>query len=351
MTIISVFHHAMFFSVCKKSYSVFKLSCHPLENVLDYRFKEPDLLFKALLHPSHPSAKPHSQFQRLEFLGDRVLNLVLADLLVATFPDEQEGSLTNRISCLASAESCLQVANTIKLDDYVRGVYDSSYSVISADVIESILGAMYLDGGLEPCRSFIVKCWHPLLIESNNQEKLYKSNLQMWLQSQVNKGHPKYTIEERTGPEHEPQFKCSVSMGNEWPIFIGTGKNRKDAEQLAAKAALDWINKDEGSDSNTEVLPNSKESPLSLSEIIDPISSLYKTKLQELTQKMLLDTPIYTLDKRSGPDHSPTFKCSCYIPSFPNCPSFSGVGITKKAAEQMAAKEALNWLTKQRAEE
>jgi len=237
--------------------------------------------------------------------------------------------------------------------------------MMSADVIESLLGAMYIDGGFEPCRSFVTKYWTPFLQQSNNEATLYKSILQMWLQSKENKRHPTYAIEEKTGPEHDLHFNCSVSLGEEFPLFFGTGNSKKAAEQMAAKAALDWIyGKVDTNDSTPpkaspvqipkEILPSNNDGLFEIHSF-NPQCTLYKNKLQEFLQRFPDFRPPYYLTERYGSPQFPSFHSSVtlitIIPSnhlaSKNWPEFTGRGLTKKSAEQMAAQKALYWLSTQ----
>ena len=217
-------------------------SPHPLETIIDYTFATPALLEKAL---SHPSAAPRNKdFERFEFLGDRVLGLTMAAVLLELFPTEPEGHLAKRQAVLVSRESCQTVAGLIQLEKHIKaicdsGVHESNMLAILADAVEALLGAMYLDGGIAPCHTFVRHFWADLFHDSKEPPKDAKSALQEWLQKR-GKPTPIYTPTDVTGPAHNPTFECEVQLDG-LPLFKGTGRNRRMAEQDAAKAAMMWI--------------------------------------------------------------------------------------------------------------
>jgi ribonuclease-3 len=217
-------------------------SPHPIETIIGYTFKTPALLEKAL---SHPSAAPRNKdFERFEFLGDRVLGLTMADVLLELFPTEPEGHLAKRQAVLVSRESCQTVAGLIQLETHIRavcdlGVHESNMMAILADAVEALLGAMYLDDGITSCHTFVRRFWADLFHDSKEPPKDAKSALQEWLQKR-GKPTPVYIPTDVTGPAHNPTFECEVQLDG-LPLFKGTGRNRRMAEQEAAKAAMAWI--------------------------------------------------------------------------------------------------------------
>ena len=217
-------------------------SPHPLETLIGYTFKTPALLEKAL---SHPSAVPRNKdFERFEFLGDRVLGLTMAAVLLELFPTEPEGHLAKRQAVLVSRESCQTVAGLIQLEPHIKavcdsGAHESNMMAILADAVESLLGAIYLDNGLDACHTFVRRFWADLFHNSKEPPKDAKSTLQEWLQKR-GKPTPVYTPTDMTGPAHNPTFECEVQLDG-LPLFKGTGRNRRTAEQDAAKAAMIWI--------------------------------------------------------------------------------------------------------------
>lgn len=213
-----------------------------LEATIGYTFKVPALLEKAL---SHPSAAPRNKdFERFEFLGDRVLGLAMATALLELFPNEPEGHLAKRQAVLVSRESCQTIAGLIQLEAHIKavcdlGVHASNMMAILADAVEALLGALYLDGGIEPCHAFVRRFWANLFHNSKEPPRDAKSTLQEWLQKR-GKPTPIYTPTGMTGPAHNPIFECEVQLDG-FPVFKGTGRNRRMAEQEAAKAAMMWI--------------------------------------------------------------------------------------------------------------
>lgn len=219
-----------------------------LEKKLDYRFKNRELLIEALTHRSTlGELKPGETgitYERLEFLGDSVLALVTTEYLMKNFPDENEGQLTQKKSLLVSKNVLSKKAEIIDLKEHVilsenafKGGVHGQDSIQTA-VLEAVIGAMYLDGGLEPSRLFIED-----LVLSDIDEIVghtdhinYKSHLQEWTQRKY-KGYPKYRVKSTTGPEHDKLFLVEVRI-NEGVVGRGRGKSKKDAEQMAAKEAL-----------------------------------------------------------------------------------------------------------------
>lgn len=243
----------------------------PLEVALNYQFTEPRYLRMALIHPSQPSAilSNVSEFGRLEFLGDRVLNFIVSEYLFKSCSDEKEGILSDKLSLLVSNESCVQIAKFIELDLHLKAVHSSQNSRILADGVEALLGAVYLDGGLEACRPIIINSWIPFLegIRDDKYAHNAKSDLQKWLHSQNRTRLPIYVTED-IGSSIEPHFRCTVKMGHEWPLFSGHGNSKKAAEQMAARTALDWIHARDNAATTSLA-----SSPSSLSPIVSPSCS------------------------------------------------------------------------------
>jgi len=206
-----------------------------LQAALKFKFFKPDYLHKALLHPSHPHAGTTTcQFQRLEFLGDRVLNLIVAKYLHDKYPIAQEGELNERLSSLVSADACRRIAKLIQLEKYLKTAVDSDRdSKILADGVEALLGAVYCDGGetsdgMAACEKIVTESWIPFLekaganpvniLNKNDGNNNYnnkinaKGELQMWTQSQLEKCIPKYEVVEKTGPDHRPTFRVRVRL-------------------------------------------------------------------------------------------------------------------------------------------
>ncbi len=215
-----------------------------LETSLGHRFAQPDLLKQSLVH----SSMAHNRFarmlsnERLEFLGDRVLGLVIADLLFQRFPEEEEGTMARRHVALVRRESLTSVAHTIDLASHLvmsRGEEDSGgrqNPAILADACEAVIAALYLDGGIEAAGTFIRRYWIPLLLEDPDPPKDAKTALQEWAQKRGLE-LPLYTEISREGPAHAPLFTVKVTVTG-----LGTkaasGASKRIAEQAAAGALL-----------------------------------------------------------------------------------------------------------------
>lgn len=177
-------------------------------------------------------------YERLEFLGDRVLGLVIADLLYQTFPFEKEGDWAIRFTSLVKEHTLAEVSKKIAIDKELVTNEDKlrQNESILADVCEAILGVIYLEKGLEAVKRFVLPLWSPYLNEKVMSVKDFKTQLQEW--SQKNKGViPEYRVLSKTGPEHEPCFEVEVSVPDVGSA-IAKGSSKKEAMVLAAKELL-----------------------------------------------------------------------------------------------------------------
>lgn len=207
--------------------------------ILGHRFRAPSLLIEALTHPSTGAGV---NYQRLEFLGDRVLGLVIADMLYSRYPTLKEGSLARRLADLVRREALAAVAERIALVPHIIMAKSAEEDggrakpAILADVCEAVIGALYRDGGLEAARGFIEKAWVPLLNNAACGGRDAKSALQEWAQGA---GLPTPTYREigRVGPDHAPSFTVEVEVRGHKPE-AGTGPSKRAAEMLAAEALL-----------------------------------------------------------------------------------------------------------------
>lgn len=212
-----------------------------LQDILGHTFTDEALLDQALRHASTTEHRTKSN-ERLEFLGDRVLGLVMAELLYAQFPSEEEGALARRFAGLTSRDALARVADAINLIDYTyTQAVDAETSArslasVTADTLEAVLGALYLDGGLEIVTAFIQSHWDELVTEDLSPPKDAKTALQEWAQARA-LGLPKYEIVTREGPDHAPTFKIQVMVKGHAPKE-GHGASRRNAEQDAAAALL-----------------------------------------------------------------------------------------------------------------
>jgi ribonuclease-3 len=205
--------------------------------------KDISLYERALTHGSHGS----ETYERLEFLGDRVLGLVVAQWIYGRFPHDAEGQLSQRFNSLVSGETCAEVGRTINLSSRMRlgkqalddGAYDSDN--VLGDVVEALIGAVFLEHGLEAAGAFIRTQWEPLLNVQRSAPRHPKSELQEWAAAH-NRRTPVYEIVERSGPHHAPRFKVKVSLGSAGEA-AAEGKSKQDAETQAAAALLERLKK------------------------------------------------------------------------------------------------------------
>jgi ribonuclease-3 len=211
-----------------------------LEEKLGHRFSDPALLRRAL---THASATPSQSNERLEFLGDRVLGLVVAETLHDRYPEESEGALTVRFHALVRAESCARVGEALDLPRYIKlagGGLDSARAraAILSDVCEALIAALYLDGGMAAARSFIARYWAPMLEDPALRVDMRdaKTRLQEWAQGR-GLAAPAYREIARSGPAHAPRFTIEASIEGEAPES-GEGGSKREAEQQAAAKLL-----------------------------------------------------------------------------------------------------------------
>jgi ribonuclease-3 len=216
----------------------------PIETVLGHEFVRPELLREALTHRSalqnRGSRERHSN-ERLEFIGDRVLGLIMAEWLAERFPHEPEGDLGRRLAWLVSQPVLVTVAETIGLANALSvspgearaGV--KARATVLADALEAALGALYLDGGLDIARRFVRNAWNEAMTEQVEPRKDAKSALQEWA-LQRGPDLPVYTVTERSGPPHAPLFSIRVSVGAE--SGAGSAGSKRAAEQAAADDLL-----------------------------------------------------------------------------------------------------------------
>lgn len=213
----------------------------PVQDLLGYAFKRPALLREALTHRSaiHGHGRSHGSNERLEFIGDRVLGLVMAEWLAERFPHEQEGELGRRLAhlvsqpVLARVAEAIGVANALSVAPGEARAGVRKRATVLADALEAALGALYLDGGLDAARDFIRKAWQDTVVEQAAPPKDAKTALQEWAQKR-GLDLPSYTITGRSGPPHAPEFTVTVNVGA--MTGTGTGANKRAAEQLAAEA-------------------------------------------------------------------------------------------------------------------
>ncbi len=211
-----------------------------LHPVLGHVFARPALLAEALMHPS---AKVGGRgYERLEFLGDRVLGLIVADMLLAAFPAEDEGALAKRFAALVRREALARVGEELDLGRYVtisKGEEESggrSNPTLLADATEAVLGALYLDGGLAAAGAFVRRRWTAMMETAETPPEDAKTRLQEWAQGTA-KPLPDYTTVRVEGPPHSPTFAVEARVEG-LPAVTATGPSKRAAEQAAAAALL-----------------------------------------------------------------------------------------------------------------
>ena len=208
-----------------------------LEKILNYKYKNPALLKQALTHSSFAS-DVEKNYERLEFLGDRVLGLSIASLLYNIFPHEPEGSLSQRHTGLVCKETVAMVAKTLQLDKYMivanEEIRDNEN--VLCDVCEAVIGSIFIDGDCVEAIKFVNQHWRELIDKNVAPPKDAKTALQEMAHAK-GRGVPVYRLEGREGSEHEPIFYMSVSPKGVAPE-VGEGRNKKLAEQEAAAKML-----------------------------------------------------------------------------------------------------------------
>ncbi|QEX16731.1 ribonuclease 3 [Hypericibacter terrae] len=222
-----------------------------LETSLGHVFDDKSLLLAALTHPSLAGLRGGrglGTYERLEFLGDRVLGLIVAEMLYRTFPQEDEGALARRFAELVRRESIARISGAIGLGRHLRLAASEAGSggrdnpALLADAGEAVIAALYLDGGLEAARRFVEPAWRPLVAEEIIPPQDAKTALQEWAQGQ-GLALPVYALVSTAGPAHEPRFAVEVRVEGHGKA-TGSGKSKRAAEQAAAAAILARLDPD-----------------------------------------------------------------------------------------------------------
>jgi ribonuclease-3 len=212
-----------------------------LQALAGHRFTRPELLVRALTHPSAASAaRPDNQ--RLEFLGDRVLGLAIAEALLQIYPEEAEGTLAPRLNALVQRDTLAEVASGIGLGDALRLGRSESLGggrrkkAILADAMEAVIAALYLDGGPEVARRFVLDLWRERIEAPDTAPVDAKSLLQQWAQGR-GQTPPDYVEIGREGPDHAPRFTIEARLDS-GEAALGEAASKRQAEQVAASALL-----------------------------------------------------------------------------------------------------------------
>jgi ribonuclease III len=216
-----------------------------LEEHIGYRFTDAALLDSALSHISALKGARNrgGSYQRLEFLGDHVLGLVISDMLFRTFPKADEGELSRRLADLVRKETCAEIARAIDLGAAIRlGASEANSggrtrTAILADVCEALIGAVYLDGGFSAASDLVGRLWQARMKTKAQPLRDPKTVLQEWAQAR-GLPTPAYREITRSGPDHDPQFRVAVQLPH-LPPAEGTGRSKRAAEQAAAAAMME----------------------------------------------------------------------------------------------------------------
>ena len=215
-----------------------------IEARIGHKFADPNLLTTAITHVSalKPQRKRADSYQRLEFLGDHVLGLIVSDMLYRAFPNADEGEMSKRLADLVRKESCADVAKSLGLTDDIKlGAVGAGASArlrksVLGDICEAVIGAIFLDGGYAAAAAFVERNWTERMRKPRQPLRDPKTVLQEWAQG---KGLPTpvYREVERTGPHHDPQFRVAVDLPGLAPAE-GVGGSKRAAEKVAASVMI-----------------------------------------------------------------------------------------------------------------
>jgi len=216
-----------------------KISAANLEKKLKIKFNDLKILTKSLTHKSY---HPKNNNEKIEFLGDRVLGLIIAKKLLEIYPEEREGILDKKFASLVNKKKCLEVAQKIELEKYILVFNPKNKKIIIedkviADCLEALIGAIYLDQGLNFTEKFILNLWHDHITASVVTQIDAKTKLQEY-SLKVFKVLPVYKLISNIGPRHKPLFKVAVKLRNT-KFFTAEGASKKDAEQNAASLCME----------------------------------------------------------------------------------------------------------------
>ena len=208
-----------------------------LEKIINYKFKNNKILIQCLTHKSYD---PLNNNEKLEFLGDRVLGLIISEKLFKLYPDYTEGKLDKKLASLVNRKKCLEISKIINLEKFIITANKGKKVVIEnkiiSDACEALIGGIYLDTGIESTRKFILKFWNEYLKQDDLNLIDPKTKLQEY-SLKIFKKLPEYKLLSNTGPRHKPLFKIAVKL-LDTKFVSASGHSKKDAEQNAAKLLL-----------------------------------------------------------------------------------------------------------------
>ena len=212
-----------------------------LTDQLGYEFKDESLLKTSL---THPSFSKKNNYERLEFLGDRVLGLIISDEIFHSYPDDSEGNLAKKISFLVCKNTLIKIADELRLEKHFiisKNIKENSFDSIKANSLEAVIAAIYLDSNFSNTYKIVKKLWNNCIQKINLDYHDPKSKLQEW-SLKTNNILPVYEVKKKEGPDHNPIFTVNLKLNGK--IYsIGVGKNKQDAEVMAAEKALKEIDK------------------------------------------------------------------------------------------------------------
>ena len=218
-----------------------KINYQNLEKKIKISFKNKSLLVKSLTHKSYDKK---SNNEKIEFLGDRVLGLVMAKKLLEIYPNEKEGILDKKFASLVNKKTCLEIAKKIELDKYIltfnlRNKKNLIEDKVLSDSCEALIGSIYLDQGFQIVEKVILNLWSDQIKNSIVTHIDAKTKLQEFSLKKFKK-LPIYKVISNTGPKHKPLFKVGVKL-QDTKFYVSQGKSKKDAEQNAAVLCLNDI--------------------------------------------------------------------------------------------------------------
>ncbi len=208
---------------------------------LGYEFKDESLLKTSL---THSSFSKKNNYERLEFLGDRVLGLIISEEIFHSYPDDSEGNLAKKISFLVCKNTLIKIADELRLEKHFiisKNIKQNSFDSIKANSLEALIAAIYLDSNFSNTYKIVKKLWNNCIQKINLDYHDPKSKLQEW-SLKTNNILPVYEVKKKEGPDHNPIFTVNLKLNGK--IYsIGVGKNKQDAEVMAAEKALKEIDK------------------------------------------------------------------------------------------------------------